>query len=168
MARQHPERQWQLYAAAAATIGQMLSLYPDYSDSKTIENPDEVVQKALWTGLLADLLRLTDEKNRQTGDMFEDFASALGALKTASISDTSFADQVRTYRARLYYRYGVALDRASKYPEAYQAFQQSQNMFAEQGGALVPEVEAARIQSYLALKHYDWFESLKYRLQNHL
>jgi tetratricopeptide (TPR) repeat protein len=156
------------YGAAAATIGQMLSLYPDYADAKTINNADEYVQKALWTGLLADLLRLTDEKNRQSGDMFDDFAQALGALKTAPISDTSFAEQVRTYRARLYYRYGVALERSNRYQEAYQAFQQSLALFAEHGGAPMPEVEAARIQSYLALKHYDWFESLKYRLQNHV
>jgi tetratricopeptide (TPR) repeat protein len=156
------------YAAAASTIGQMLELYPDFSGARTLDDPEEVVQKALWTGLLADLLRLTDDKGRQSKEMFEYFASALSTLKTAPISDTAFAQQVCTYRARLNYRYGVALNQAHRYPDAYQAFQQSLALFTEQGTGLVSEVEAARIESFLTLRNYDWLESLKYRLQNHV
>jgi serine/threonine protein kinase len=156
------------YAAAATTIGQMLELYPDYSGAHTLNDPEEVVQKALWTGLLADLLRLTDDRGRQSKEMFDHFGAALATLNTAPIADPAFAQQVETYRARLNYRYGVALAHARRYPEAYEAFQQSLALFAAQGTGLVSEVEAARIESYLALRNFNWWESLKYRLQNHV
>ena len=156
------------YAAAASTIRQMLALYPDFAAAGTVNDPDEALQKALWTGLLADLLRLCDDKGGQSKEMFDYFASALATLQTAVISDTDYAQQVATYRARLNYRYGVALDHAHRYPEAYQAFQQSLALFAEQGSGMVSEVKRARIESYLALRNYDWLQSLKYRLQNHV
>jgi serine/threonine protein kinase len=156
------------YAAAAATIGQMLALYPDYANSQVTAGPDEVTQMALWTGLLADLLRLTDEKDSQSSPMLNDYASSLAALQSAAISDAKFAEEVRTFRARLYYRYGLALEAAHKFPDAYQAFQQSLAIFSEQRGRQAPEVGAANVQSYLALKHYDWWGALKYRLQNHV
>jgi serine/threonine protein kinase len=166
------------YAAAATTIEQMLALYIDDAGSQngqnghgSSDNSDEMTQKALWTGLLADLLRLTGDKDNPSSAMFDDYAKSLAALQSNQISDTTFAEEVLTFKARLYYRYGLALAQSHKFPEAYQAFQSSLATFARQGGLksrLIPEVDAARVQSYLTLKHFDWWGSLQYRLQNHL
>jgi hypothetical protein len=123
---------------------------------------------------LADLLRLTGEADSQSSAMFDDYAKSLAALQSVQISDPRFEGQLRSFRARLYYRYGLALARDHQFPEAYKAFQSSLDIFADQAGPggrglrLIPEVEAAKVQAYQALKHYDWWGSLKYRLQNHV
>ena len=146
----------------------MLDLYGDQGQQSAADKSNETTQRALWTGLLADLLRLTGERDSTNAAVLDDYARAIETLNTAQISDTKFATDVLIFKARLYYRYGLALHQAHKFPEAYAAFQRSLAIFSEQGGRLEPEVEGAKVQSYLTLKQFDWLGSLKYRLQNHL
>ncbi|MBS2006899.1 MAG: serine/threonine protein kinase [Cyanobacteria bacterium SZAS TMP-1] len=168
-------------AAAAVTIKEMLACYedeakpqapgagPSSSGADVIgEVEDDLTQKAIWKGMLADLLRLTQEKDAQSQPPLNEFAGALSDLEHLQISDTKFSSDVMIFKARLYYRYGLVLAQAQKYVPAYRAFLRSLAIFQEQGGLLVPEMEAARVQTYLALKHIDPVESLKYRLQNRI
>jgi len=174
------------FAAATITIADMLVKYDNelkglrkqledragLSAEENKERRDEIdeltLQKAIWMGMLADLLRLTQDKDNQNPNVIAYFVQALDVLDKSEISDTSFSSSVMIYRARLYYRYGLALYQAQNYVEACQAFRRSLALFQQYGQLLVPEIEAARLQIYFTLKHIDQVESLKYRLQNHL
>ncbi|MBU6451558.1 MAG: serine/threonine protein kinase [Cyanobacteria bacterium REEB67] len=150
------------WAAAAATIAESLKLYPN-SPPPT---PDEIVEKAVWTGLLADLLRLTDKTNASAG--LDEYKSCLACLDRAYISDADYARAVTKFRAELYYRYGLALIHAERFSEARDAFDRCLSLFKKVGDDMAPEISASRLQIYLCLKHTDRLESLKYRLKNHL
>jgi len=174
------------FAAATITIAEMLVKYDNelkdlskqlqdragLSVEENKERTDEIaeltVQKAIWTGMLADLLRLTQDKDNQNPNVIAYFVQALDVLDKSQISDTSFSSSVMIYKARLYYRYGLALYQAQNYSEACQAFRRSLALLQQYGQLLVPEIEAARLQIYFTLKHMDQVESLKYRLENHL
>jgi len=173
-------------AAAAITIADMLAKYDKeiegYSkqlqdraglsapENKPLQDEisDLTLQKAIWTGMLADLLRLTQDKDEQNPKVIAYFVEALSVLDKSQISDADYSSSVMIYRARLYYRYGLALYQAQKYSEACEAYRRSLALLEQYGRLLVPEIEAARLQIYFALKHIDQMESLKYRLQNHL
>jgi serine/threonine protein kinase/tetratricopeptide (TPR) repeat protein len=150
------------WAAAAATIAESLKIYP----SSPPPTPDEIVEKAVWTGLMADLLRLTDKTNASAG--LDEYKVSLATLERAYISDADYARAVSKFRAELYYRYGLSLMRVERFGEAEEAFERSISLFEKIGDSIAPETAAARVQIYLCLKHTDRLESLKYRLKNHL